>query len=501
MIRSFVLGGAALATVFASPVFADTLQQALLQAYKSNPTITGARAGLRATDETVPLARANGLPQAQIDSQYTESIVKGANAYLEPSRSVTVTPQISVPIYSGGAVRNSIKAAKTRVEAGRANLRETESELFTEVVGAYMDVIRDEAIVGLNAQNVHVLEVNLKATQDRFQVGDLTRTDVAQSQARLAQARSDLETAQSNLIASRENYVRLVGTPPGELEPPPALPLLPTSPEEAVEIALSDNPTLLAAKKTSDAYGYDVKAARADRLPRINLFASGQYYNYLGTLEDVGQAGRAPNSGKTAQAGVQLTIPIFQGGRPGAEVRQAQAYHSQAIENVTAAERQVIDSARSDYAAWQAAQQVIKSSEVAVEANRLSLQGVRAENSVGNRTILDILNAEQELLNSQVTLVSAQRDAYVAGFALLAAMGHAEAKDLGLVDGGLYNPLANFNRVNHKMWDWDEDPKPMPVATSTASTPAQGADVHPSAVPALDSAIDSGPPNPAVTGG
>ena len=501
MIRPIVLGGAALATVLASPAFGDTLQQALQQAYVSNPTITGARAGLRATDETVPLARAAGLPSANVDTQYTESVVKGANAYLEPSRSVTITPQISVPIYSGGGVRNSIHAAKTRVEAGRANLRETESDLFTEVVGAYMDVIRDEAIVGLNAQNVHVLEVNLKATNDRFQVGDLTRTDVAQSQARLAQARSDLETAQSNLIASRENYVRLIGTPPGQLEPPPALPSMPRGPEEAVEVALTDNPSLLAAKKTSEAYGYDVRVARADRMPKINLFATGQYYNYLGTLKDVGDAGRAPDSGKSAQAGVQLTIPLFQGGAPAAKVRQAQAFQSQAIEQATGAERQVVDNARSDYAAWQAAQQVIKSSEVAVDANRLSLQGVRAENSVGNRTILDILNAEQELLNSQVTLVSAQRDAYVAGFALLAAMGHAEAKDLGLAGGGLYNPLANYNRVHHKMWDWGEDPTPKPVATSTAATPAQGANVSPSAVPALDSPIDTGAPNPALTGG
>ena len=500
MIRSLVFGGAALATVLASPAFADTLQQALQQAYTSNPTITGARAGLRATDETVPLARANGLPSANVEADYTNYAVRGANSYLEPSQSITVTPQVSLPIYSGGGVRNSVKAAKTRVEAGRANLRETEADLFTQVVGAYMDVIRDEAIVGLNAQNVHVLEVNLKATNDRFQVGDLTKTDVAQSQARLAQARSDLESAQSNLIASRENYVRLVGTPPGELEPPPALPLLPQSPEEAVQIALTDNATLLAAKKNSEAYGYDVKAARADRLPKVSLFAGGQYFNYLGTLNSAGESALAPNSGKTAQAGVQLTIPIYQGGRPAAEVRQAQAYQSQAIEQTTAAERQVIDDARSDYAAWQAAEQVIKSSNVAVDANRLSLTGVRAENSVGNRTILDILNAEQELLNSQVTLVSAQRDAYVAGFALLAAMGHAEAKDLGLAGGGLYNPLANFNRVHHKMWDWDEDPTPKPVATTTANTPTQGAEVHPSAVPSLDSAIDSGPPNPAVTG-
>jgi outer membrane protein len=497
VIRRYVLAGAALTVVMAMPAGAETLQDALRQAYRSNPTITGQRAGLRATDETVPLARANGLPSAGVDVNYNESVVKGANAYLEPSRSITVSPQISLPLYSGGAVRNSIKAAKTRVEAGRANLRETESQLFTAVVGAYMDVIRDEAIVGLNQQNVHVLEVNLKATQDRFQVGDLTRTDVAQSQARLAQARSDLETAQANLIASRENYIRLVGTPPGTLEPPPPLPPLPESPQDAVQIALADNPTLLAAQKQRQASRYDVNRARADRLPTVSLFASGQYFNYLNTLKSVGDAGRAPNSGKSAQAGVRLSIPIFQGGRPGAEVRQAQAYESQAIEQVTAAERQVVEETRSNFAAWQASEQVIKSSQVAVDANQLSLRGVRAENSVGNRTILDILNAEQELLNSQVSLVSAERNAYVAGFALLASMGHAEAKDIGLAGGGLYNPLANYNRVDHKIWDWDEDPDPKPVATSTADTPAQGAEVDQSAVPALDTPVDSDAANPA----
>lgn len=500
MMRQLVFGGAALAMVLASPAYAGTLQQALQQAYLSNPTITGARAGLRATDETVPLARANGLPNASVETDYTENLVVGSNNFVEPARQVTVTPQVSVPIYSGGAVRNSIKAAKTRVDAGRANLRETESQLFTEVVGAYMDVIRDEAIVGLNQQNVHVLEINLKSTNDRFQVGDLTRTDVAQSQARLAQGRSDLETAQSNLIASRENYVRLVGTAPGELEPPPALPLLPRSPGEAVQIALSDNPTLLAAKKAADAYGYDVKAARADRLPKLSLFAGGQYYNYFNSLQAVAGSS-VPESGTAAQAGARLTIPLFQGGRPAAEVRQAQAYQSQAIEQTTAAERQVIDDTRSDFAAWQAAEAVIKSSKATVDADQLSLQGVRAENSVGNRTILDILNAEQELLNSQVTLVTAQRDAYVAGFALLAAMGHAEARDLGLAGGGLYNPLASYNRVAHNIWDFAEDPTPKPIASSTADTPAQGAKVHGSAVPALDSPVDNRPATPAVTGG
>lgn len=498
MIRQFVLGSAVLAIVFASPASAETLQEALRQAYKSNPTITGARAQQRAIDENVPLARANGLPSASVDTTYTENLKVGSNSYLEPRRQVTIQPQITVPLYSGGAVSNAIKAAKKRVAAGSANLRETESGLFTQVVAAYMDVIRDEAVVGLNEQNVHVLEVNLKATNDRFQVGDLTRTDVAQSQARLAQARSDLENARSGLIASRENYIRLVGTPPGKLEQPPALPTMPRGSDEAVTIALSDNPSLLAAKQNTAASRYDVRTARAARLPTISLFGSGEYYNDLHSLQAVG-LGSADQSGKSAQAGVRLTIPLFQGGRPAAQVRQAQAYESQAIEQATATERQIISDARSDYAAWQAAAQVIKSSEAAVSANRLSLQGVRAENSVGNRTILDILNAEQELLNSQVDLVTAERNSYVAGFALLAAMGHAEAKDLGLADGGLYNPLANFNRVNHKIWDWDEDPTPKPIATGTAGTPAQAATVDPSAVPQLESAIDTNAPTRTVT--
>ncbi|MBM3928272.1 MAG: hypothetical protein FJ335_07430, partial [Sphingomonadales bacterium] len=176
----------------------------------------------------------------------------------------------------------------------------------------------------------------------------------------------------------------------------------------------------------------------------------------------------APQSDYGLTAGFGLTLPLYQGGRPAAQVRQAQARESQAIEQVTATERGVIAQARSAYANWQSAQQVIASSEVAVQANRLSLEGVRAENSVGTRTILDILNAEQELLNSQVTLVTARRDAYVAGFALLAAMGRAEADDLNLEDGGpLYNPIANYERVRRKLSDWGSDPAPEPVATRT----------------------------------
>jgi outer membrane protein len=160
-------------------------------------------------------------------------------------------------------------------------------------------------------------------------------------------------------------------------------------------------------------------------------------------------------------------VPLFQGGRPAAEVRRAQALRGEAIERATDAERTVISDTRSAYAVWQSSREVIASSQTAVAANRLSLEGVRAENSVGNRTILDILNAEQELLNSQVTLVTAQRDAYVAGFALLAAMGRAQAADLGLDGGPLYDPGVSYHRMKRGLTDWNDGPKPAPVATRT----------------------------------
>ncbi len=478
-----------------APASAETLREALVKAYNTNPTITGQRATQRAIDENVPIARASGLPSVSATGGYTENLLIAGNSFGAPGRQAQGSANVTVPLYTGGLVRNSVAAAKTRVEGGRATLRGTESDLFTSVVGAYMDVIRDEAIVGLNTQNVRVLDVNLQASRDRFQVGDLTRTDVAQSEARLAVARAQLQSAQSQLISSRESYIRLVGTPAGTLETPPTLPHLPSTPQVAVSVALDNNPFLLAAAKESDATRFDVGVARSNRLPRLDAVGGGNYYNYLGSTS--ANSG-VPTSGTGAQAGLSLTVPLFQGGRPAAQVRQAEAYQSRAIENVTATERNVIAQARSAYAVWRSSEQVIQSSETAVNANKLSLEGVRAENSVGTRTILDILNAEQELLNSQVTLVTARRDAYVAGFALLAAMGQAEARDLGLDGGVLYDPVANYDRVHHKIWDFDSDGEPVAVATRTAQSPAQDATVQAQVDPLLDTPVDR---NPALTTG
>lgn len=481
------LSGTAVLLVAAAPISAETLREALVKAYKSNPTLAAQRANLRAIDENVPIARSQGLPALQLQSAYTENVVKAANSFVSPDRSGTAGVNLSVPLYAGGAVRDSVRGAQTRVEGGQFALRGTESDLFSSVVGAYMDVIRDEAIVGLNTQNVRVLDVNLQASRDRFQVGDLTRTDVAQSEARLALARSQLQSAQSSLISSRESYIRLVGDVPGRLDLPPTLPHMPTDPNGAVAVALRNNPALLAAAKERDATGYDIGVARSNRLPRVSVNIGGNYYNYLGSLGS-GTGVQVGQTGTAATAGLGLTMPLYQGGRPSAQIRQAQDARLQAIERVTETERSVISQSRSAYAVWKSSLEVIASSEVAVNANKLSLEGVRAENSVGNRTILDILNAEQELLNSQVTLVTARRDAYVAGFALLASMGQAEARDLGLDGGPLYDPVAHYNSVRHNAWDFGSEPDPIVTGTRTANTPAQNSAVTRTLDPMLDSA-------------
>src|SRR5690606_17651052 len=210
----------------------DTLREALAMAYRTNPTLQSARANQRATDENVPIERADALPSLSATGTASRTIYEDPDSG-SPFRNGLAQLTLGVPIYAGGGVKNSIRAAETRVLAGRADLRGAESGVFTQVVAAYMEVIFQEALVALAANNVQVLEVNLEATSDRFEIGDLTRTDVAQSEARLALARGDLRTAQANLVRARENYIADVGGAPGRLQPPPPLPGLPDDPETA----------------------------------------------------------------------------------------------------------------------------------------------------------------------------------------------------------------------------------------------------------------------------
>ncbi|WP_218939598.1 TolC family outer membrane protein [Sphingorhabdus profundilacus] len=477
--RRFSVAALLCSALVSGPVAADTLRDALVSAYETNPNLTAAREGQKATNEGVPLAKANGRPDVSIQSTYFENIMQDSGSSVTQARGISANGTISAPVYAGGGIRNAVRAAENRVEAGFASLRGTESAIFSAVVGAYMDVIRDESIVDLNRAQVGVLSVNLDATRDRFEIGDLTRTDVAQSEARLALATSNLESARANLIRSKEIYIQLVGREPGQLSAPPPLPNLPDTPDNAVNVALENNPDLIAAREAREAAGFDRRAANASRLPTVSVFTTPSYSNALDSISSRIPGFQADNKSFTAQAGVRATIPLYQGGQPAAQIRQAQARLGQAQELEIAAEREAIAQTRASYASWKAANDVIVASERAVSANELSLEGTRAENSVGNRTILDILNAEQELLNSKVQLVTARRNAYVAGFTLLAAMGRAEARDLGLEGGVLYDPVAEYEKVDNAWNDLSTLPDPTTKSTRTVDTPAQKAEIEP----------------------
>jgi outer membrane protein len=465
------------ALLLASAAHGDTLREALVSAYQTNPTLTGQREVLKASDANVAIARAAGRPQVSATVGVNRDLTRSgilATGGKGPTLSGGV--DLSYPIFNGGATKNNIRAAETRVEAGRATLRAVEGDVFTQAVAAYMDVIRDRSIVELNANNVKVLDTNLEATRDRFEIGDLTRTDVAQSEARLQLGRSQLAITEGNRTASEATYRQVIGHAPGELAPPPPLPPLPASADESVRIALANNPDLIAVTRQASAAGYDVKVARAGRLPTLSTVVSGTYVNALGGNDVSGLS----STGTQTTAGLNARIPLFQGGLPAARTRQAQALEGQLLEQVVGTERAVVATTRSAFANYEAAQKAIQSNAVAVSANELALEGARAERSVGTRTVLDVLNAEQELLNAQVALVSAKRNAYVAGFQLLNAMGQAEADDLGLDGGPLYDPLGNYRHVAHSVSDWSSDPRHDPVATRT---------IDPSELP----------PNPAVT--
>jgi outer membrane protein len=472
-----LLMGSLIAALTASAAPADTLRDALVSTYNSNPTLTAQREALKATDATVAIARAAGRPQVTgvvgVNRNLTRSGVIAETQGNDHNISLSGGVDLSMPLFSGGRVKNSVQAAKTRVEAGRAALRGVEGDVFTDAVAAYMDVIRDRAIVELNENNVKVLQTNLEATRDRFEIGDVTRTDVAQSEARLELGRANLATARGQQTASEQEYRRVIGHAPDQLAPPPPLPPLPNTPEEAVRIALANNPDIAASNQEARAAGYDVNVARAQRLPTVSAVASGDYLNQI-----TGGTNGLPRSGTATSVGISGQIPIYQGGEAGARVRQAQALEGRTLEQAIGTERSVVAQTRSAFAAYQSAEEAIASQQTAVSANELALEGARAEQRVGTRTVLDVLNAEQELLNSQVSLVTARRDAYVAGFQLLNAMGQAEARDLGLDGGPLYDPLGNYRRVAGDWNDWTMDPRHLPTATRTV-TPAEAGTAPP----------------------
>jgi len=418
-----------------------TLLDALGVAYETNPQLAAAQAGLRATDETVAQANAKWRPTIGASGTY------GFEKYKINSAPIWIgthplNAQIGVTqsIFRGGRTYAEIGQAKALVRVGRAQLLAAEQTVLLGAATAYMDVVRDTAIVNLRRHNVEVLRRQRDATSLEFKAGSLTRTDVAQSEARLSTSRSDLTAAEGQLAISRSNFMQAIGRPAETLEDTPTVPgLVPKNEDEALGFALKQNPALVSARENERAADYAVDDAIGALLPEVSVQGGYQYSqsSYSSTL---GAGQIVHGLGVTGQ----INIPLYQGGAEEATIRQAKELHSQAVLNVSATDRDVRDTISSTWNIFQAAQANISSNKATANADEIAFRGVSKEQQVGGRTVLDVLNAQQELLNAQVAVVTSQRDAMVAAFRIIAASGVLTAKTLGL-KVKLYDPLDHYD--------------------------------------------------------
>jgi len=453
-------------------VSAQSLEDTLVATYGSNPTLQAARAELRATDENVAQALSNWRPSlsATGTSQFTSSesdLNAGAGlGALTTSKddrtSNTGTVTLQQNLFRGGRTIAQTRQAKSQVAAGRAQLSSTEQDVLLSAVTAYMDTLRDTATVELNRNNVAVLQRQLEASQDRFDVGEITRTDVAQSEARLSGSQSALIRAEANLTNSRAAYERIVGSAPGTLEAAPPLPPLPGTEDEARSIAIANNPALMAARFGEEASRHAIRNAKGSLLPTLTVQGD---YSYSDTPSST-----VKNSESATVTG-RLTIPLYQSGAVYSQIRQAKQLNSQSRLQIREATRSVEEGVASAWEAYRAANAQIASDREQVRANEIALDGVQQEAQVGSRTTLDVLDAEQELLDSRVALVTSERNAYVAAYQLLSAVGRLNAAYLAL-PVELYAPEANYDDVSGQWFGYGVTDEPDEVAPESGTDAA-----------------------------
>jgi outer membrane protein len=438
---------------------AESLADALSLAYQTNPTLQGDRAQLRALNETYVQARAGLRPQASLsveaDFLQSQSTREDLTGHPLPTGTGAASLNVSQPLFTGGQVSAQVRATMGDILSGRQKLRQTEANVLQAVVQAYVDVRRDTAALGIAQDNVAVLRKQLDETKARFDVGEITRTDVAQAEARLAGAQAQLSAAQAQLGISRAGYAAQVGQNPGDLAQEPPLPNLPTTLDAASDAANSDNPGVLAADFAERAAAARVSLAKAGYRPTLSLRASAGYDGYIANQPGVFPSQVAGDYTRAITASAVLTQPLFTGGLNSSEIRQA-------LENDNA-QRIALDGARraalqSVTQAWNqllAARATVTSSQEQVRANEVAYQGAKEEAEVGLRTTLDVLNAEQELESSRLALVNAQHDQYVAGAGVLGAMGQLEARNL-IPATPIYDPQTSFRKVrNAWAMPWD----------------------------------------------
>ncbi len=441
--RTGSLAAAAFAAVFAAlPVGAETLQDALAIAYQTNPALASQREALLSTNEQVPQALAGLRPFAtatgSVGAEYLDTDINES----ETINPASIGVAISQPIYRGGRTSADIDVAEAAVQAGRAQLFDTEQSVLLDVVIAYMNVLREEAVLELQINNEQVLQRQLQATQDRFAVGEVTRTDVSQAEARLADATAARIQAEGLLRTARSNYVRVVGQAPGTLEVPSALTILPVSLDEAVALAETHNPAIVAAVFNERAAQAQVRSVRGELLPEVRV---------VGQMEHVEEPSSIVDRSTGASITAEVTVPLYQSGAVYSRVREARYIAEQRRIEVEDARRAVVDAA---IAAWEeliTARGTIQSRQAAVAAAEIALDGVNQEALVGARTVLDVLDAQQELLDSQVALVRARRDEVVAQFRVLSAVGRLTAPELALpVD--YYDIDRAYNATRARWW-------------------------------------------------
>jgi outer membrane protein len=426
---------------------ADTIEAALVRSYQNNPQLNSQRAQVRATDENVPQALSGYRPRVALTAsagyQYTDTLTNlggGTGAFINNGtnapRSVGLT--VTQTVFNGQQTANRTRAAESQVSGAREGLRVLEQSVLLSAATIYMDYLRDSAIVEVQRSNVRVLEQTLKQTRDRFNVGEVTRTDVAQSEAQLAAGKTQLLTAEANLTTTRANFRRIIGNEPGQLAPgSPVDRYSPATLPAAVDLGLIQNPNVTAAMFGIDVTFLQVKVNEGALLPSVTFQASVQQ-SYEQTLTVFRSFG--------ASAVAQLSVPIYQGGAEYSLIRQSK----ESLAQQRLVLEQVRDQTRANVVtAWGqlvAGKAQVASAQAQVSASEIALNGVREEAKAGQRTTLDVLNAQQALVNARVALVTAQHDRVVASYAVLNAVGRLSPQVMNLATN-VYDPSVHYQQV------------------------------------------------------
>jgi outer membrane protein len=431
---------------------AETLLDALAGAYQYSPTIDAERARQRARDEDIARANSGYRPDISATSvvgreqTITRTPVPGAGGKnIGSPRGYSF--DLVQPIFRGFQTTNAVNAAEAQDRAGRETLRQTEQQVLLDAVTAYGDVVRDQAIVRLNENNLKFLDAELKATQDRFNVGEVTKTDVAQAQARRALGQSDLDLSRANLKSSRAIYEQVIGHPPSHLvEPNPNTKLVPRSVDDAVAIGTKENPLVVQALYSEQAARYTVDQIRGELLPQAQLEAS--YSDNFDPTEGIDRSSTALILGR-------VNVPLYPaGGEVYARVRQAKHTHISLLQEIEVARAQAQSQVVQAWAQLQGFKAQSESDRASIAANTTALNGVQEEERVGQRTILDVLNAQQELLQSQVNLETTKRNILVASYTLVAAIGRLSVAEVGAASQ-VYDPQVNYEETRGRWWGID----------------------------------------------